>query len=372
MSSLALIHHSFGPYHFARAKRLVARHRGPVHLLQLATSEQLREWKSTASLPVRSASEGALEQLSPGAVSEGLRRLLDELNPDALVIAGYAHEAFRAAARWAKRHRKAAVLLSDSHAQDKRRTGVKELAKRVWLRRHFQTAFTAGALGAQYLCTLGFPAARIWRGYDVVDNDAFAAAAREAKSRAAEIRERLGLPERFFLYAGRMAPEKNVSVLLEAHGRLTGTDAPGLVLAGSGPELDAYRRRACSRVVFTGFVQEQGLAELYALCDALVLPSRSEPWGLVVNEAMACGAPVIVSSACGCSADLVFPGVNGLIVPPDDVAALTNALRQVASDEHRRREMGEASRAIIAPWSLDTWAAALTDCAEAAVRLKAP
>ncbi len=72
-------------------------------------------------------------------------------------------------------------------------------------------------------------------------------------------------------------------------------------------------------VCFPGFAQREDLAGLYALAEALVLPTHSDPWGLVVNEAMACGLPIIVSSVAGCAADLVEDGWNGYVVPPRDV-----------------------------------------------------
>jgi glycosyltransferase involved in cell wall biosynthesis len=87
--------------------------------------------------------------------------------------------------------------------------------------------------------------------------------------------------------------------------------------------------------------------------DVFVLPSRREPWGLVVNEAMVCGLPVIVSDACGCVDDLVVPEQNGYVVPVDDVEGLAQVMTALAKDREKRVAMGEAARETIAPWVIE-------------------
>lgn len=369
MTSVALIHHSFGPYHLARAKRLREVHPGEVHLVQLAAREHQREWAIDAPVPMTTVHRGAFEDASPKILCDGVRNTLDALQPDVVVIAGYAWAPMRAAASWAKRTGAAAVLLSDSHRLDRPRSFVREQVKRLWVQAHFDTAFTAGSLSAAYLQTLGFGSERIWRGYDVVDNDAFTAIAKRTRSRAQEVRASLGVPESFLLYVGRLSPEKNLQVLLRAFAQFKRQSKSSLelVIAGGGP-LDRALREEATRsgapVRFTGFLQQERLAELYGLAEALVLPSTSEPWGLVVNEAMASGLPIITSTSCGCAADLVFPGVNGWLVRPDDISGFARTFEELSSDPSRRARMGEASIRLISPWSLELWADALSDCIE--------
>jgi glycosyltransferase involved in cell wall biosynthesis len=97
------------------------------------------------------------------------------------------------------------------------------------------------------------------------------------------------------------------------------------------------------------------LPVLYGLADAFILPSHSEPWGLVVNEAMSCALPVIVSRVAGCAQDLVQEGWNGYVVPPADSAQLSRAMARVLGDSELRRQMGARSRQIIQQYSPRVW-----------------
>ena len=369
---LALIHHQFGPYHIARARRLVASFPGRVTLVQLATSEKIRDWRGDPSgLPLETVAEGMLESMSDAAVAEGLATLLTRVDPSCLAISGYAHPAMRRAATWARAQGRKTILISDSQARDLVRNPLKEMVKRVWVTRHFDAAFVAGAAAAAYVESLGVPPHRIWRGYDVVDNDHFARQAAEARTRAAEVRRALGLPETYLLYVGRFAPEKNLPRLLEAFAtvvRREPTRDHRLVLVGGGPEESALKAQAAAlsgRVSFPGFKQADELPLYYGLASAFVLPSLVEPWGLVINEAMASGLPVIASSQCGAVPDLVFPGLNGLVVDPHDTRDIARAISGMMSDEGRRGEMGRASARLVDTFSVDNWCRALSACAAA-------
>jgi len=369
--SLALLHHHFGPYHMARARVLRETYPGAVHLLQLANSESARVWRIDESdLSIETAVPGVLDQLPPGEVEAGVDRMLDRVDPQVLAIAGYADRGMRRAAAWARRRGRMAILLSDSQTRDVPRRSWKEWVKRRWVTRHYARAFVAGASAASYVESLGIPGHHIWRGYDVVDNAHFATGADRARQDAARLREELGLPARFLLYVGRFAPEKNLSRLLAAFRRASEGGAlagRSLVLVGGGPLEATLRAEAAplgDRVHFAGFQQLERLPAYYGLADGLLLPSLSEPWGLVVNEAMAAGLPVLVSSQCGCAMELVFPGLNGVIVDPEDVGRLASTLAHLAGlDDEVRRAYGEASRRIIQNYSLEAWARALGSCA---------
>ena len=110
---------------------------------------------------------------------------------------------------------------------------------------------------------------------------------------------------------------------------------------------------------FAGFAYREQLAIYYALAEMLVLPTYTDPWGLVVNEAMACGLPVIVSQVAGCVRDLVQEGWNGLLVPPRNVASLSSAIRDLSVQPNLRVSMGVHAMRHIANFSAQHWSVSI-------------
>jgi glycosyltransferase involved in cell wall biosynthesis len=378
LPEIALLHQQYGPYHVARAHALCRRTGGRARFIQLASREEMREWQVEGPAPeILTIAEGALEQVPSKLLARGVSERLDRLRPGAVIIAGYAHPAMRAAARWCRQNGAVAILLSDSNQVDHPRNRVKEWVKRVWVSQYFDAAFVAGTLSAAYAQSLGFAPSQVWRGYDVVDNDFFVANASAARARRSSLLQELNLPERVFLFVGRLSAEKNVHRLLDAieeYRRHAGADAWGLLLVGSGPEGESIERRARTlrgAVALVGFKQLGDLAQLYAAADALILPSTSEPWGLVVNEAMASGLPVLVSDRAGSASDLVFPGVNGYVFNPLTTEAMVEVMLRMSSPDVDREAMGLASQRIIANYTPETWATAVIDAIEVTLRRRA-
>ena len=347
--------------------------------MALGATERIHEWqvrKADLGFDYVEAFPGkTVDQIDSKALAARVTRWLDDSDPQAVVITGYYYAAMRAAARWATHHQRVSIFLGDSHWEDRPRTALKESVKGWWVRRHYDSAFAAGEQTAAYLVRLGVPRQWIWTGYDVVDNQAFADGAAAARSQGAALRDRLGLPERYFLFVGRFAPEKNVHRLLEAYAayrQTAGQRAWGLVLVGGGPQELMLRARAqeLRDVVFAGFQQAHTVSAYYGLASCLVLPSVSETWGLVVNEAMAAGLPVIVSHRCGCVPELVRTGVNGYVCDPFDIGGMARLLGVVSSDSVDADKMGEASRQIVALYTPETWSQSLADCIERTVARK--
>nr|WP_231402782.1 glycosyltransferase family 4 protein [Caenimonas aquaedulcis] len=184
-----------------------------------------------------------------------------------------------------------------------------------------------------------------------VDNARFAQAAEAARPQRAALRERWSIPAdaTCFCYAGKLEPKKRILDLLEALRQAVAVNASThLLVIGTG-ELMAQAREFVAThrlpVTFAGFLNQTEIPSAYAACDCLVLPSDfGETWGLVVNEAMACGLPAIVSDRVGCAGDLVGDGETGHVFPFADTAALARRLLAVASDPVRARAMGDAAR----------------------------
>jgi glycosyltransferase involved in cell wall biosynthesis len=152
-----------------------------------------------------------------------------------------------------------------------------------------------------------------------------------------------------FLFSGKLIPKKHPLDVLHALGRAGQAGARAHVLVvGTGALLEPARalvERERLPVTFAGFLNQGEIVRAYVAADCLVLPSDTgETWGLVVNEAMACGLPAIVSDQVGCGPDLIFAGETGALFPMGDIAALANRLMQFAADPARLRVMGERGR----------------------------
>jgi glycosyltransferase involved in cell wall biosynthesis len=106
-------------------------------------------------------------------------------------------------------------------------------------------------------------------------------------------------------------------------------------------------------VRFAGFRNQSELPRFFQLADVFVLPSRHEPWGLIVNEVMAAGCPAIVSTDVGCHADLITDGIEGCVFPVGNIAALADALHRVFSTPHSAARMGEQARRRISTWTYE-------------------
>jgi len=373
MLTVAVQYPSLGPCHGPRLRAIVRA--APCESWRVVAMEMFREDSDYHWDPVQCEGAGWDRYTvmdCPSADGRGrgreLRqavfRALEEIKPDVLVVNGWGHRESQLSFAWARSRGCPTVLLSDSVRENVRRHWWKELAKK-WVIRGCKAAFVAGRPQARYVRYLGIPCENIFHpGSCVVDNDCWRAEAERARANAAHIRSKMALPERYFLCVSRFLDCKNLPFLVRAFGRyLAGVSRPwGLVICGRGPE-EATIRSTVSRlgldkhVVLIDWLGPFELAGLYALAGCSVLPSaRFECWGLVVNEAMACGLPVLVSEMCGCAEDLVRNGRNGYVFAPSDEEALARLMSRVSTDEQLRQRMGSESGRIISAYSLEVGA----------------
>jgi 1,2-diacylglycerol 3-alpha-glucosyltransferase len=306
-------------------------------------------------------------------LNRDVARTLDRLNPEVVVCGGYNYVASWQALRWAKRRGIPFLLWSESNARDIRsQSAPVELLKKRFIA-SCAGFVVSGKSSREYLKQLGVHERPIFDAPNAVDVSFFSEAAGRARRNDAEIRRLRNLPERYFLYVGRLVPQKGVFELLEAYAKL-GSEirkATGLVFVGDGVARQGLEEKASQigpgRVVFSGFVHRDELAEFYGLAEALILPTYTDTWGLVVNEAMACGLPVLVSSAAGCVEDLLDHGKNGYVVPPRDVDHLMSAMEHLAENPDLRRQMSGCSVERIRAYSPEKWAEGMAGAAHAVV-----
>jgi len=323
------------------------------------TLEKKRDYRSLAPTEIAAAVFEALESYWPGTV----------------IANGWRAPEARAALRWSKMAGRRSVLMSTAH-----RGSVGKNPAKQWFRRRLVSGFDAALVGGirhkEYLISLGMAADRIHLGYNAVDNEHFAVGATAARREEAKLRDSTGLRRPYFICPCRFVPEKDLPGLLKAYERYA--DAAGerhrwdLVVCGDGPQAPLLARLRsgspfADAIHVVGFQTYDKLPTYYALAGALVLASRKETWGLVINEAMASGLPVIVSDACGAAPDLVEAGVNGFVFEPGDSRSLSDfMLRMSAASPERWAEMSQSSRTRIAAWSLERFAKGLVGAVESA------
>ena len=197
-----------------------------------------------------------------------------------------------------------------------------------------------------------------------VDNRFFAERSRAAGADRTALQAELCLdPGRpVILFAAKLQPRKNCAHLISAYARLHSQPAmnpkPYLVIVGDGEEREALKRQAndttaAEGVRFCGFRNQSELPRFFDLATVFVLPSRHEPWGLIVNEVMNAGRATIVSTDAGCQPDLITDGVEGCVFPVGDVAALAEALRRVLATPGEAAAMGLRAASRISKWSFE-------------------
>lgn len=294
-------------------------------------------------------------------VNSGLGTALGRAAPEVILCGGYNYLASWHALFWARQRKVPFLAWVESNAQDRRSgNAAVEFLKTKFLA-SCSGVVVPGQSSFEYVSNYSVPRQNIFKAPNAVDIQLFALRAHEVRQEADARRLAMGLPSRFFLFVGRLVPEKGVFELLQAYGTLSADLKAkiGLIFVGDGSARTELVRRAPDGVHFRGFVQRDELPAYYGLADAFVFPTHSDPWGLVVNEAMACGLPVIASSAAGCVADLVQDGWNGLVVRPRSVEELVSAMTVLGQDADLRATMGQHSEERIAAYSPNACAAGI-------------
>lgn len=299
-----------------------------------------------------------------GCDTPGIRQKLSAGRFDACIVNGWYLKSYLQAMRSARGIGLSVLVRGDSQLREPRgalTTALKYFPYR-WMLAQIDAHLYVGQANREYLAHYGVPDEHLFFAPHFVDNERFARGAEAARQsgEAAALRESWGAHPRavIFGFAGKLVPGKRADDFLAAMARLARQDAGvrGVVI-GAGPEGDALRERAKAEklpVAFTGFVNQSALPAHYAAIDCLVVPSNSESWGLVVNEAMAAGRPVIVSDRVGCAPDLIEESQTGFSYPVGDIAGLTDRMLTLRRTIRERAvELGASVRARIGRYTCD-------------------
>ena len=330
-----------------------------ISFVQIAETEKGSNSLSSVDLaihqyPYQLLFSGCYENISFLRKSLALSGALLRHRPKVVVLPGFSDPAFWVLLLLGRLAGCRPILTFDSQRIDRPRFPFRELVKTIFVRL-CDLGFTYGTKSKEYLQALGMAEQNIVVRVQAAVNDEVFSIYSTARQSRQHIQKELGLKSRNFVYVGRLSHEKNVAMLLRSFARvpLPNRASWGLVIVGDGPLRNNLRELTASLelpdVVFVGGKAWREVPAILAAADVLVLPSLSEAWGLVVNEAMACGMPVIVSDHCGAAFDLVQHGVNGFVFAARSQDDLTNQLSAILLKEDRELiAMGDASRRIIA------------------------
>lgn len=310
--------------------------------------------------------EANYSDLSARQIYEGVFQTLDRIQPMVVATNGWSVVEARAGLMWCRWRKRRCIVMSETKADDSPRRAWKEFAKRLLLHR-FDAALVGGRRQAEYLVALDYPSNRVHFGYDVVDNDFFASGAAKARADRDNLRSAYGLPDGYFFACSRFLPRKNIDGLLRAYAIYRARGAKplwGLVIAGSGVQeasLRALERElGLNGVAWPGFLQYSELPVYFGLASAFVHPAKSEPWGLVVNEAAASGVPLLVSRKVGSSHELVQEGKSGFLFDPTDHQAMAGFLIRIARVTTTHRcAIGRRAKQIVSAWGPERFASGL-------------
>jgi glycosyltransferase involved in cell wall biosynthesis len=288
----------------------------------------------------------------------GIEKLLRDGNFDAVWVHGWAYPWSLRAIRAARRLGLPVLFRCEFNPRHYPPPGFSGKIKMAYLRWLFQRVdafLSIGTLNREFYLKAGVPPQHIFQVPYAVDNAQFADAYATGRQLRNELLSSAGVPldTPVLLYVAKFSEVKRPGDLVEAWRRLLGNGRRTFLLwVGEGvlrAEIEGQCRALAPELVhFAGFRNQSELPAYYAASDMLVLPSAVEPWGLVVNEAMSAGLPVITTTAAGCAPDLVQVGLNGQVVSVGDIAALASAIEWCVD---HRIEASQASRDIIGRWT---------------------
>ena len=365
---IAVVFHHIGPYHHARLNAAADR----LSVTGFEWSAKGYDAWGAAESPARYHKvslfpEATAHSAGNANLKQAFSSALEQTNPDVVAVNGWNNFGSLIAANYCVRRWIPMVVMSESSRQDEARTWWKEATKRriVGL---YSAALVGGERHREYLVQLGMARERIFTGYDVVDNEYFGRRTAEIRNSrlrtgyggqaAFEIRKQYGLPDNYFLASARFIKKKNLTRLIRAYAEYRQKSRSGanamwdLVLLGDGPLRESLKSQLSTlklneHVHLPGFKPYGELPVYYGLARTFVHASTSEQWGLVVNEAIASGLPVIVSNRCGCAKELV--NGNGVTFEATNEHELTAGLLHMASlSDQERKHLGDTSYKIAA------------------------
>lgn len=361
---IVTIWNTYGPYHLARVKALenVFDDASVVCFSHCAGQDDYRFFNLQPQKHIVLVQKNAKDLRFFESLAAAFRSLRAE-RPDVVLTCGYERPETLASVVWCRMAGRQVFLMLDNQLDDHPRNFLVELIKRVYLRA-FNGFIYGGDTHKDYLRHLNVPASHEVHGYNCVDNESIW----QATLMARKANRPLFSENDYFLCVARLIPKKNLVRLMHAYAMYVEQCGSAmrpwsLLICGDGPERAGIETAIqalglVGLVILVGRVDEfDDMVNYYAFARALVLASHeNEQWGLVVNEAMASGLPVLVARQCGCASSLVKDGENGFTFDGTSVEPLAAHLQWLHEHADQLQRMGGRSREIIQEYSPENFA----------------
>lgn len=330
--------------------------------LEICASDAVYEWEQLNSSNIVDTlfPEAHYENLAKRDIKSKIGWYLGRSGCNAIAVSGWGTPDARECMGLAKKLGVHSILMSETRYADEKRFWLKEFFK-ARIISGYDAAIVGANSHADYLVKLGFNRSNISFGYNVVDNEYFYNKTKHIVT---------SVSPRFFLASNRFVARKNLINVVRAYSQcVTQSDSFwNLCLLGDGPQFSqvvsvaedlglsvvkeapwSLERTDGPTLFLPGFRQVEDLPEFYARASAFIHPAYNEPWGLVINEAMACGLPILSSKNVGAAEELVKHEINGLLFEPDDLDSITNAMVSLVElPSSKLQEWGAASRCLLA------------------------
>lgn len=288
---------------------------------------------------------------------------IEQWGAEVVLVFGWAYKSHLACLRYFKG--KIPVLFRGDSTLLDRAGGVKELLKNIFLRfvyRHIDYALYVGTNNKEYFLQHGVKEHQLVYVPHAIENERFIDIYGDYTTRANEWKRELGIEGCFnIVFAGKLEPKKNPEYLLQLAAKLPDANLR-FVYVGNGILEEKLKNsaKADNRILFVGFQNQQNMPLVYRLANVFVLPSKGpgETWGLAINEAMACGVPVIASDKAGGAVDLIKD--NGLIINPDDVNAGVHYIERLMNDIGFEQSQRNKSEELIKQFSFQVIVASIS------------
>ena len=344
-SNVLMIWDRMGDYHRARWRETqrVMNDRS-VYAADLGGSDNLYQWSNTNEELHISISPKPPGKFDFGRIWK-FRNFLKSKSIGYVCIAGYGRLEYLLFILYCRLTNRKVLLFAESWYPSRK---IFDVIKGSFLRWSCHGFLVSGERAEQHFINrLGIASSKVRTGYSVVDNDHFASS--------------ITIRPKTILCIGRFAPEKNLDTMIRAFSNsLLPSNGWNLLIVGGGPLKEQLSKLAADQQInLLDWQSYEELPRIYRRASLFVLPSRFEPWGLVVNEAMAAGLPLVISNEVGCAPDLLRPTVNGWTFPANDETSLKNIFNALVTASPDLAAMGEQSRSIISRYSPALFAANL-------------